>query len=190
MDLLNETVLLKAKRTLFALFIRDTSQFQCYERLLNMTYVAYKRMHFSAKCNSGRISYQVLFRLSVYKIPAVYLSGAKNVCFCTIRDFGSPTIGHVMVLYSPGWTNIGFSFILLTVNLFRHLTLIERGLYKLFFSDCKHNITSLSFLVGTTVRFDLNLHLHSYIFVYAVCTFAETRPSLHCLLRAIITKFI
>ena len=54
-------------------------------------------MHFSAKCNSGRIaiqwvSYQALFRLSVYKIPALYLSGAKNVCFCTIRDFGSPTI--------------------------------------------------------------------------------------------------
>ena len=25
-----------------------------------------------------------------------------------------------MVLYSPDWTNTGFSFILLTVNLFRH----------------------------------------------------------------------
>ena len=37
------------------------------------------------------VSYQALFRLSVYKIPAVYLSGAKNVRFCTIRDFGSPT---------------------------------------------------------------------------------------------------
>ena len=38
------------------------------------------------------VSYQALFRLSVYKIPVVYLSGAKNVCFCTIRDFGSPAI--------------------------------------------------------------------------------------------------
>ena len=37
------------------------------------------------------VSYQALFRLSVYKIPAVYLFGAKNLCFCTIRDFGSPT---------------------------------------------------------------------------------------------------
>ena len=37
-------------------------------------------------------SYQARFRLSVYKIPAVYLSGAKNVCFCTIGDFGSPTM--------------------------------------------------------------------------------------------------
>ena len=28
-----------------------------------------------------------------------------------------------MLLYSPDWTNTGFSFILLTVNLFRHSTL-------------------------------------------------------------------
>ena len=36
-----------------------------------------------------------------------------------------------MVLYSPDWTNIGFSFILLTVNLFRHPTLVEHGLYMI-----------------------------------------------------------
>ena len=35
---------------------------------------------------------------------------------------------RVMVLYSLDWTSIGFLFILLTVNLFRHLTLIEHGL--------------------------------------------------------------
>ena len=29
------------------------------------------------------------------------------------------------------WTNIGVSFVLLTVNLFRHPSLIEHGLYKL-----------------------------------------------------------
>ena len=34
-----------------------------------------------------------------------------------------------MVLYSSDWTNTGFSFILLTVNLFRHSTLTEQGLY-------------------------------------------------------------
>ena len=34
MDLLNETALLKTKSTLFNLFIRETSQFLCYERLL------------------------------------------------------------------------------------------------------------------------------------------------------------
>ena len=99
MDLLNETVLLETKRTLFNLLIRETSHFLCYERLLNMTYVAYKNaffreMQFWSHCYTV-VSYQALFRLSVYKIPAVYLSGAKNVCFCTIRDFGSPTIRHI-----------------------------------------------------------------------------------------------
>ena len=38
--------------------------------------------------------FQMSFRLSVYKNPAVYLSGA-TICFCTIRDFRSPTIIHV-----------------------------------------------------------------------------------------------
>ena len=58
MGLLNETVLLKTKSMLFNLLIRETSQFLCYEKLLNTTYVAYKKMHFSAKCNSGRIAIQ------------------------------------------------------------------------------------------------------------------------------------
>ena len=58
MDLLNEAVLLKTKYTLFNLLIRDTSQFLCYEILLNLTYVTYKKMHFSMKCNFGRIAIQ------------------------------------------------------------------------------------------------------------------------------------
>ena len=96
MDLLNETVLLETKSTPFNLLIREISQFLCYERLLNMTYVAYKNaffreMQFWSHCYT-KVTYQALFRLSVYQIPAVYLSGAKNVCFCMIRDFGSPTI--------------------------------------------------------------------------------------------------
>ena len=96
MDLLNETVLLKIKNTLFNLLIRETSQFLCYENLLNLTYVAYKNAFFCkmqvwSHCYTV-VLYQALFRLSVYKIPTVYLSGAKNVCFCTIRDFGSSTI--------------------------------------------------------------------------------------------------
>ena len=33
-----------------------------------------------------------------------------------------------MVLYLPDWTNRGVSFILQTVNLFRHYTLFEHGL--------------------------------------------------------------
>ena len=88
-------VLLKTKGMLFNLLIRETSQFLSYEKLLNMTYVAYKNaffceMQFWSLCYTV-VSYQALFRLLVYKIPAVYLSGAKNVCFYTIRDFGSPT---------------------------------------------------------------------------------------------------
>ena len=46
MDLLNETVLLKTKNTLFNLLIREISQFQCYERLLSLIYVAYKNAFF------------------------------------------------------------------------------------------------------------------------------------------------
>ena len=46
MDPLNETVLLKTKSTLFNLLIRETSQFLCYERLLNMNYVANKNACF------------------------------------------------------------------------------------------------------------------------------------------------
>ena len=57
MDLLNETVLLKIINTLFNLLIRETSKFLSYERLLNLTYVAYKKSFF-CKCNSGRIAIQ------------------------------------------------------------------------------------------------------------------------------------
>ena len=52
------------------------------------------------------------------------------------------------------WTNIGVSFVLLTVNLFRHPTLIEHGGRQVsgLLSNCKQSITLLSRLVGTTVR--------------------------------------
>ena len=85
MDLLNETVLLKTNSTLSNLLIRETSQFLCYERLLNMTYVAYKNaffreVQFLSHCYAV-VSYQAQFRLSVLKIPAVYLSGAKMCVF-------------------------------------------------------------------------------------------------------------
>ena len=56
----------------------------------------FREMQFWSHCYTV-VSYQALFRLSVYKIPAVYLSGAKNVCFCTIRDFGSPTNTHRII---------------------------------------------------------------------------------------------
>ena len=50
----------------------------------------FREMQFWSHCYTV-VSYQALFRLSVYKFPAVHLLGAKNVCFCTKRDFGSPT---------------------------------------------------------------------------------------------------
>ena len=85
----------RPKHKLFNLLIRETSQSLCYERLLNLIYVAYKNVLFCKmqfwSHSYTVVSYQALFRLSVYKIPTVYLSGSKNVCFCTIRDFGSPT---------------------------------------------------------------------------------------------------
>ena len=49
-----------------------------------------------------------------------------------------------MVLYSPDWTNIGFTFILLTVNLFRHPTLIEHGLYTLKLTVFRHRIKNVN----------------------------------------------
>ena len=51
-------------------------------------------MHFSAKCNSCQIAIQ-WFHIKHYldyqytKFQP-YTFGCKNVCFCTIREFGSP----------------------------------------------------------------------------------------------------
>ena len=46
---------LKTKNTDSNLLIMERSQFLRYESLVSLTYTAYK-MHFLAKCNSGRIS--------------------------------------------------------------------------------------------------------------------------------------
>ena len=106
MDLLNETVLLKTKSTLFNLLIRETSQFLCYERLLNMPYVAYKnaffrKMQFWSHCYTV-VSYQALFRLSVYKIPAVYLLGAKKCEFLHDTRLWFPDyIGPMIPIWTP-----------------------------------------------------------------------------------------
>ena len=50
----------------------------------------------------------------------------KYIILCILEGEMSYVVGHVMVLYSPDLTNIGFSFILLAVNLFRHLTQSSR----------------------------------------------------------------
>ena len=71
----------------------------------------FHEMQFWSHCYTV-VSYQALFRLSVYKITAVYLSSAKIVCFCTIRDFGSPTT----------WFNLYFVVRqTLPLHLFKHL---------------------------------------------------------------------
>ena len=54
----------------------------------------------------------------------------------------------MMVLYSPDWTNTGFSFILLTVNLFRHSTLTEQGLYVYCFTSLSHDTAQTSSAAG------------------------------------------
>ena len=113
MNLLNETVLLKTKSTLFNLLIRETSQFLCYERLLNMTYVEYKKaffreMQFWSHCYTV-VSYQALFRLSVYKIPAVYLSGAKNVFLHDTRLWFPDYLSVFQALFKANLIFKGFS---------------------------------------------------------------------------------
>ena len=63
-----------------------------------------------------------------------------------------------MVLYSPDWTNSGVSFILLAVNLFRHPTLIEHGLYHFhtleaaYQADAVFRLLSPRFFVRPSVR--------------------------------------
>ena len=76
----------------------------------------------------------------------------------------------MMVLYSPDWTNTGFSFILLTVNPFRHSTLTEHGLYRridnanispIFSEDKINKHIYCSFAISwlkETVRWILPLH--------------------------------
>ena len=62
------------------------------------------------------------------------------------------------MLYSPDWTITGFSFILLTVNLFRHSTLTEQGLYSKVLNLLLLNIASscekvlMTFLIATCIR--------------------------------------
>ena len=144
MDLLNETVHLKTKSTLFDLLIKETSQFLCYERLLNMTYVAYKNaffreMQFWSHCYTV-VSYQALFRLSVYKIPAVYLSGAKNVCFCTIRDIGSPTIINIYFMFISHFDTCLEYFQLTTIHILDYPYTVALKIMVLHCRTGKHGI--------------------------------------------------
>ena len=90
----------------------------------------FREMQFWSHCYTVG-SYQALFRLSVYKFPAVYLLGAKNVCFCTIRDFGSPTttdlyqINFAKVHNVAKWTNF-------VMWIFANRTMLQNGHFPSF----------------------------------------------------------
>ena len=164
MDLLNETVLLKTKSTLFNLLMRETSQFLCYERLLNMTYMAYKnafsrKMQFWSNCYTV-VSYQAPFRLSVYKIPAVYLAGAKNVCFCTIRDFGSPTIEFGSLSPEPLTCICDF------IDTFKNLSTSKCDLLTPFFQNHTRNIYYVPLIIIMITNLLLVYYVHESINPY------------------------
>ena len=81
MDLLNEAVLLKTKSTLFNLLIRKYAMKYCLTwHMWHTKNPFFHEMQFWSHCYTV-VSYQALFRLSVYKIPAIYLSGAKKCVF-------------------------------------------------------------------------------------------------------------
>ena len=55
----------------------------------------FREMQFVSHCYTV-VSCQPIFRHSIYKNSAVYLSGAIFFCFCMIRDLGSPTNRLIM----------------------------------------------------------------------------------------------
>ena len=71
-------------------------------------------LQFASNCYTV-VSYQALFSLSVYKNSAVYLSGAKILCFCMIHDLGSPTIYYtcnriiIPVIINTKWNRIDYN---------------------------------------------------------------------------------
>ena len=89
------------------------------------------------------------------------------------------------MLYSPNWTNTGFSFILLTVNLFRHSTLTEQGLYWLRTSVVIHVYKARArrngyrmFISVYILRFCMSLKSvlkrHNFIFFQVICILTYT----------------
>ena len=140
---LNETVLLKTKSTLFNLLIRETSQFLCYERLLNIQKIHFfRKMQFWSHCYTV-VSYQALFRLSVHKIPAVYLSGARMCVFaryatlvpqlltekCYILALfviENSAIFHVGISNKRAYASVDVQIAYLTISFFRELYQLGR----------------------------------------------------------------
>ena len=69
----------------------------------------------------------ILFRMTCNNVH--FMQRCFDISLESVLNKSSYVVGHVMALYLPDWTNIGFSFMLLTVNLFRHPTHIEHGIY-------------------------------------------------------------
>ena len=79
---------------------RKNSHFLRYESLLT---VDLYKMHFSTKCNSGRIAIQWIdikhYFIYRYTKIQTYTTRLQKIRFCTIIDFGSPTISDFHFLY-------------------------------------------------------------------------------------------
>ena len=90
MDLLNEAVLLKTKSTVFNLLIRKILKFLCYKRLLNMTYVAYKKCIFPRNAILVALLYSGFISSTIYTISiqnsSRILFGCKKCVF--LHDTG------------------------------------------------------------------------------------------------------
>ena len=71
--------------------VHDTNS--VYKELIGFPYKmhVFSKMQFVSHCYTV-VSCSPIFRHSIYKNSAVYLSGAKILCFCMIRNLGSPTI--------------------------------------------------------------------------------------------------
>ena len=62
------------------------------------------------------------------RVRVIFIFVAILTSIKSLRDKSRVTYYQVPVFYSPDWTNTGVSCIFLTVNLFRHPTLISHGL--------------------------------------------------------------
>ena len=96
-----------------SLLVRKSKMTCCYLSDVNRFY--FGRMQFS------RLFQVKLVILPLQKFYDILLEKKESVL-----DKSSYVVGHVMVLYSPDWTNIGFSFILLTLICFVTLLLSSR----------------------------------------------------------------
>ena len=104
-------------------------------------------MHFSAiailVALLYSVSYQALFRLSVYKIPGVYLSGAKNVCVFARYATLVPRLIRVWARYNPKYIRykiIVMSLVISATERFLHVdsfyVIINNLVVKCDFQQC------------------------------------------------------